>query len=384
MSKLLIRLATKNSENQRESLGTLSGVMGIIFNTLLCVFKFIIGYISGSLSITADAVNNLSDAGSSLVTIAGTRMSNKPVDKEHPFGHGRIEYISALIISFFIFIMGFELGKSSVEKIISPTDVAFNIWYIIVLCTSILVKLYMAYFNNKLYKITDNINLKAVRQDSLNDCIATAAAIAALLISSLTSFKIADGIIGLFVAVIIILSGIDIVKDITGKLLGQAPSKKLVEDIESIMLSRDLIVGVHDLIIHDYGPNRTIASAHAEVPSTADIVEVHDVIDDVEKEISDKLKIVICIHMDPIVMNDEETDKYKQLISEVLREINNKYSFHDFRMVKSGERVNLIFDLAVPIDKKTSNVDILKRLKHEVNKRDDKINLVVTVEHLMV
>lgn len=384
MSKLLIRLATKKSDNKRESLGTLSGVMGILFNTLLCIFKFITGYVSGSLSITADAVNNLSDAGSSIVTIAGTRMSNKPVDKEHPFGHGRIEYISALVISFFIFLMGFELGKSSVEKIISPTEVEFNIWYVIVLCVSILVKLYMAYFNNKLYKITDNINLKAVRQDSLNDCIATAAAIVALLISSLTSFKIADGIIGLFVAVIIILSGIDIVKDITGKLLGQAPSKKLVEDIESIMLSRDLIVGVHDLIIHDYGPNRTIASAHAEVPSTADIVEVHNVIDDVEKEISDKLKIVICIHMDPIVMDDEETDKYKQLIKEAVNTMNSEYNFHDFRMVKSGERVNLIFDLAVPIDKKTSNVDILKRLKAEVNKRDDKINLVVTVEHLMV
>lgn len=384
MSKLLIKLAVRNSDNERESLGTLSGITGIVFNALLCIFKFIIGSISGSLSITADAVNNLSDAGSSIVTIVGTRLSNKPVDKEHPFGHGRVEYISAMIISFFIFLMGFELAKSSVEKIISPTEIAFSIWYVIVLASSILVKLYMAYFNNKLYKITENINLKAVRQDSLNDCIATAATIAALLISSLTPFKRADGIIGLFVAVVIILSGIDIIKDITGKLLGQAPSKKLVDDIESIMLSRDLIVGVHDLIIHDYGPNRIIASAHAEVPSTADIVDVHNVIDDVEKEISDKLKIVICIHMDPIVMNDEETDKYKKIIKEVLPEINSEYSFHDFRMVKSGEYVNLIFDLAVPIDKKTNNSDILKLLKSKVKEKDDKINLIVTVEHLMV
>ena len=381
MSNFLIKIATKNSKDRRESLASLGGIFGIVCNALLCIFKFIVGSVSGSVSITADAVNNLSDAGSSIVTIAGSKLSNKPVDEEHPFGHGRIEYISALIISFFIFLMGFELGKSSVEKIINPAEVKFNIWYIIVLVAAIIVKLYMAYFNHKLYKMTDNINLKAVKQDSLNDCIATGATIIALVISSLTSFNRADGIIGLFVAVVVVLSGIDIVKDITGKLLGQAPDEELVKSIESIMLEEEVIVGVHDLIVHDYGPNRIIASAHAEVPADADIVEVHDIIDNVEKRISKELKIVICIHMDPIVVNDEEVDRYKEITGNILAGINAQYSFHDFKMVKGPSHTNLIFDLVVPFDKKKNATDILKEVRQKFKDYDSTINLVVTVEH---
>ena len=297
-----------SKEASRERLGIFSGIFGIICNALLCTIKFFVGTVTGSVSITADAVNNLSDAGTSLVTIAGTKLANKPVDEEHPFGHGRIEYVSALIVSFFIFLMSFELAKSSVEKIIHPQDIKFNIWYIIVLAAAILIKLFMAYFNHILYRKTDNINLKAVMQDSLNDCIATGATIIALLISSLTSFKRADGIIGLVVAVVIFFAGLGIVKDILGRLLGQPPSEELVKSIEDIMMSEEQIVGVHDLIVHDYGPGRIIASAHAEVPSTVDIVEIHDVIDNIEKKISKELKIVICVHMDPIVVDDEEVD----------------------------------------------------------------------------
>lgn len=381
MSKFLIKLATKKSDNERQSLSNLSGIFGICCNLLLCIFKFAVGSISGSVSITADAVNNLSDAGSGIVTIAGTKLSNKPVDKEHPFGHGRAEYISALIISFLIFIMGFELAKSSVEKIINPANVNFNIWYIIVLSAAILIKLYMAYFNNILYKKTNNINLKAVKQDSINDCIATAATVAALLISSLTEFRIADGIIGLAVAVIIFISGIDIVKDITNRILGQAPDKDLVEKIESRMLEEELIVGVHDLIVHDYGPNRIIASAHAEVPSNIDITEIHDVIDNVEKKISQELKIVICIHMDPIVMNDEEIEKYKAVTRSILEKMDGEYSFHDFKMVKGPTHTNLIFDLVAPYSKKKSNADVLSELKELFKEYDSTVNLVVTVEH---
>lgn len=299
MSRLLIKLVSKGKGNTRDNLSTLAGVFGIVCNLLLCIFKFTVGTVSGSLSITADAINNLSDAASSIVTIVGTHLSSKPDDKEHPFGHGRIEYICALIISFLIFIMGFELAKSSMVKIIHPTEVKFSIPYVIVLGIAILVKLYMAFFNGKLFKLTDNINLKAVKQDSLNDCLATLAAIGALLISSLTDFKRADGIIGLIVALFIFVSGANIVKDITGKLLGQAPDEVLVKRIEKIILSDDLINGVHDLIIHDYGPRRRIASAHAEVPPTADIVEVHNAIDKIEKQIKSELGILMCIHMDP-------------------------------------------------------------------------------------
>lgn len=373
-----------SKEASRERLGIFSGIFGIICNALLCAIKFFVGTVTGSVSITADAVNNLSDAGTSLVTIAGTKLANKPVDEEHPFGHGRIEYISALIVSFFIFLMSFELAKSSVEKIIHPQDIKFNIWYIIVLAAAILIKLFMAYFNNILYKKTDNINLKAVMQDSLNDCIATGATIAALLISSLTSFKRADGIIGLVVAVIIFFAGVGIVKDILGRLLGQPPSEELVKSIEDIMMSEEQIVGVHDLIVHDYGPGRIIASAHAEVPSTVDIVEIHDVIDNVEKKISKELKIVICVHMDPIVVNDEEVDAYKALTKDILSALNNEYSFHDFKMVKGPTHTNLIFDLVVPYDKKKTNVEILRELRNEFKEKDENINLVVTVEHSYV
>lgn len=384
MSNLLIKYVKGKAKDQREGLSTLGGFFGIFCNSLLCIFKFIVGSVSGSVSITADAINNLSDAGSSVVTIAGAKLSNKPVDEEHPFGHGRIEYISALVISFFIFLMGFELAKSSVEKIINPTEVKFNVWYLVVMIAAIFVKLYMAYFNNKLYKETDNINLKAVRQDSLNDCIATGAAIVAFLISSFTRFNIADGIIGLFVAVVIFMSGIDIVKDITGKLLGQAPDKELVKNIERLMLEEEIIVGVHDLIVHDYGPNRIIASAHAEVPANADILEVHDVIDNVEKRISKELKIVICIHMDPIIIDDEEVDRYKKVTKDILNGINEQYSFHDFKVVKGPTHTNLIFDLVVPYDKHKTSAEILSEISKRFNEYDKSIGLVITVEHSYV
>ena len=370
-----------SKETSRERLGIFSGIFGIICNALLCTIKFFVGTVTGSVSITADAVNNLSDAGTSLVIIAGTKLASKPVDEEHPFGHGRIEYISALIVSFFIFLMSFELAKSSVEKIIHPQDIKFNIWYIIVLAAAILIKLFMAYFNNILYRKTDNINLKAVMQDSLNDCIATGATIIALLISSLTSFKRADGIIGLVVAVVIFFAGLGIVKDILGRLLGQPPSEELVKSIEDIMMSEEQIVGVHDLIVHDYGPGRIIASAHAEVPSTVDIVEIHDVIDNVEKKISKELKIVICVHMDPIVVDDEEVESYKALTKSILADMNSEFSFHDFKMVKGPTHTNLIFDLVVPYDEKKTNVEILRELRNEFKEKDENINLVVTVEH---
>lgn len=382
MSKLLIKLALKKSKNERESLGILSGIFGIICNTLLCIFKFTIGSISGAVSITADAVNNLSDAGSGIITILGSKLANKPTDEEHPFGHGRFEYVTALAVSFLIFLMSFELAKNSVIKILNPSEISFNIWYIIVLAAAIGIKLYMVFFNNILYKKTDNLNLKAIKQDSLNDCIATAATMAALLISALTPLKRADGIIGLAVAVIIFSSGVGIVRDITGKILGNAPSKELVRSIENIMLQEELILGVHDLIIHDYGPGRIIASAHAEVPSDADIVEIHDVIDRVEKRISSELHIVICIHMDPIVVDDETVDYYKNMTEQVIKKINDNYSFHEFRLVK-GNTNTLLFDLVVPYDKKTT-ADILNELKAEYKKTDSSVNLIVTVEHSYV
>ena len=332
----------------------------------------------------ADGINNLSDASSNIVTILGTKLANKPVDAEHPFGHGRMEYISALVVAFLIFLMGFELGKSSIEKIINPQEVTFSIVSLVVLILSIVIKLWLAGFNDKIFKKTNNVNAKAVKQDSLNDCLATFAAIIALLISSFTDFIYADGIIGLIVAFVVVLAGIDIIKDIVGNLLGKAPDPELVKSIEELMLKEKWIYGVHDLIIHDYGPGRIIASAHAEVPCDADILEVHEAIDRVEKEINSKLNIVICIHMDPIAVNDENINRYKKIISEVIEEYDKDFKFHDFRIVEGKKQTNVIFDLVIPYKYEKTNDVILKELREKVKEKKKEINLVITIEHSYV
>lgn len=388
MSNLIIKLFIKDGDvkdlKTREKYGTLSGGTGIFCNLILCIFKFIVGALSNSVSITADAVNNLSDASSNVVTIFGAKMAGKPVDEDHPFGHGRMEYISALIVSFFIFLMGFELGKSSIEKIIHPEDVKFSAATLIVLLASIAVKLWMAFFNNRLFRITNNVNMKAVKQDSLNDCIATAATIAALLISSFTPFKRADGIIGVIVAIIVIIAGIGIVKDIISNLLGKAPDPELVKQIEDIMLAENDIAGVHDLIVHDYGPGRIIASAHAEVPCNVDVLKLHDMIDNVEKLISRRLNIMICIHMDPVVVDDEKINEYKTATAEIIKKYDENFSFHDFRVVEGKTHTNFIFDLVIPHQYKKENSVILKEIRSIFKEKNPDINLVITIEHSFV
>lgn len=388
MGELILKLFVENKDlpelKKRERYGIVSGIVGIICNIILSVSKFFIGVLSNSVSIMADGINNLSDASSNIVTILGAKLANKPVDAEHPFGHGRMEYISALVVAFLIFLMGFELGKSSIEKIINPQEVTFSIVSLVVLILSIVVKLWLAGFNGKIFKKTNNVNAKAVKQDSLNDCLATFAAIIALLISSFTDFIYADGIIGLIVAFVVILAGVGILNDIVGNLLGKAPDPELVKSIEELMLKEKWIYGVHDLIIHDYGPGRIIASAHAEVPCDADILEVHEVIDRVEKEINSKLKIVMCIHMDPIAVNDENINRYKKIISEVIEEYDKDFKFHDFRIVEGKNQTNVIFDLVIPHKYEKANDVILKELRAKVKEKKKEINLVVTIEHSYV
>ena len=388
MGELILKLFVENKDlpelKKRERYGIVSGIVGILCNIILSVSKFFIGVISNSVSIMADGINNLSDASSNIVTILGAKLANKPVDAEHPFGHGRMEYISALVVAFLIFLMGFELGKSSIEKIINPQEVTFSIVSLVVLILSIVVKLWLAGFNGKIFKKTNNVNAKAVKQDSLNDCLATSAAIVALLISSFTDFIYADGIIGLIVAFVVILAGVGILNDIVGNLLGKAPDPELVKSIEELMLKEKWIYGVHDLIIHDYGPGRIIASAHAEVPCDADILEVHEVIDRVEKEINSKLKIVMCIHMDPIAVNDENINRYKKIISEVIEEYDKDFKFHDFRIVEGKNQTNVIFDLVIPHKYEKANDVILKELRAKVKEKKKEINLVVTIEHSYV
>ena len=388
MGELILKIFVENKDlselKKRERYGIVSGIVGILCNIILSVSKFFIGVISNSVSIMADGINNLSDASSNIVTILGTKLANKPVDAEHPFGHGRMEYISALVVAFLIFLMGFELGKSSIEKIINPQEVTFSIVSLVVLILSIVIKLWLAGFNGKIFKKTNNVNAKAVKQDSLNDCLATSAAIVALLISSFTDFIYADGIIGLIVAFVVILAGVGILNDIVGNLLGKAPDPELVKSIEDLMTKEKWIYGVHDLIIHDYGPGRIIASAHAEVPCDADILEVHEVIDRVEKEINSKLKIVMCIHMDPIAVNDENINRYKKIISEVIEEYDKDFKFHDFRIVEGKNQTNVIFDLVIPHKYEKANDVILKELRAKVKEKKKEINLVVTIEHSYV
>ena len=388
MGELILKMFVENKDlselKKRERYGIVSGIVGILCNIILSVSKFFIGVISNSVSIMADGINNLSDASSNIVTILGTKLANKPVDAEHPFGHGRMEYISALVVAFLIFLMGFELGKSSIEKIINPQEVTFSIVSLVVLILSIVIKLWLAGFNDKIFKKTNNVNAKAVKQDSLNDCLATFSAIIALLISSFTDFIYADGIIGLIVAFVVVLAGIDIIKDIVGNLLGKAPDPELVKSIEDLMTKEKWIYGVHDLIIHDYGPGRIIASAHAEVPCDADILEIHEVIDRVEKEINSKLNIVICIHMDPIAVNDENINRYKKIISEVIEEYDKDFKFHDFRIVEGKKQTNVIFDLVIPYKYEKTNDVILKELREKVKEKKKEINLVITIEHSYV
>lgn len=315
MTNFIIKSFLSDCENPRTKSGTISGITGILCNIILCISKFIAGFITGSIAITADAVNNLSDASSNIVTVFSSKISSKPNDREHPFGHGRMEYVSAMIVSFMIMVMGFEIAKSSIEKLINPQEIDFSIVSIIILTVSVLVKLWMGYFNARLYKEYNNINLKAVMKDSYNDCISTAATIAALLITRFTGFKQADSLIGIAVAVIVLISGIQSLKEVTTQLLGKMPDKSVIQRIESIITENEIVLGVHDIFIHDYGANKIIASAHAEVPDDSDIITIHNIIDTAERKIQQELNITICIHMDPINKKsntDNMTEKKEQ------------------------------------------------------------------------
>ena len=362
----------------------LSGNVGIICNILLCIVKFTVGVLTGSVSITADAVNNLTDASVSIVTIAGTLLAEKPVDKEHPFGHGRAEYISALVVALSIFIMSFELGKNAVEKIIHPASVKFSVTYLVLLTAAALVKLWIAYFNKRLYSLTDNLNLKAVMKDSINDSLATLATIMVLVVAGKLHIYRIDGVIGLVVAVFVFFSGLSILKEILGPLLGQPPSKELCEQIEDIILENDLILGVHDLIVHDYGPGRIIASAHAEVPADIGLMEIHDVIDHAERKIKKTLKIDMCIHIDPVAIDDEEQEKYKTLTEIIVSDYNSDFTFHDFRLHhKKGKKI-ISFDLVTPFEYEEKKAEIENDFLKIYKTKFPDITLKIKIEHSFV
>lgn len=384
MFKQLVRLFVKDSERThsavvRERYGMLSGITGIIVNVLLAAAKFIIGTASHSIAITGDALNNLSDAGSNVVTLVGFRMAGAKPDKEHPFGHGRIEYVAALVVGFIVEMMGFELIKSSIEKIKNPEPSVFSWAACAVLLLSIGGKIWLALFNRYLGKRIDSPAMSAVVADSISDTAATASTLLALILSQFTSFPV-DGVFGIVVALFIMYSGLGILKETIGILLGTPPSKELVDSLRSFILSHDGIIGIHDLVIHSYGASKFFASVHAEVPSTADILKAHDTIDLIEREVLRKFSIQLVIHMDPLVVNDERVDELHSLVAAQCRKIDPALQIHDFRVVDGPTHTNLIFDLVIPFDFKYSEKQTKELLSKKIREQNENYYAVITTE----
>lgn len=386
MTKLLLKIFIKDYDNVqnskvREKYGVLSGAVGIFCNVLLTVAKFIIGTVTNSIAITADAVNNLSDAASSGITLLSFKAANKPADDDHPFGHGRIEYISALAVAFIVLLMGIELIKSSIDKILNPEALAFSRPALAVLLISIGVKIWMAIFNRSLGKRINSPAMTAVVMDSVSDTAATSVSMIALILSKFTAIPL-DGYMGIIVALFIVYTGISIVKETAGMLMGETPDPELVKELEKEILSYEGVIGVHDLMVHNYGPNRIFASAHAEVSAADDIMESHDTIDCIERDVMEKFKLQLVLHMDPIVVDDENINRLRMETNNIIKEINEELSMHDFRAAPGPTHTNLIFDLVVPFNMKQSKKELSDAVSNGVREKlGDNYYTVITVEH---
>ncbi len=385
MTSLLVKLFIKDSENcndkkVRSSYGVLSSITGIVLNLILAGAKYAAGVLSGSISITADAINNLSDAGSSIVAFFGVKISAKPADKDHPYGHGRVEYISALIVSFFVLFMGIELLKDSIAKIISPEPVTFSFLSLAILIISIICKLWLGLFNKKLGKKINSAPMMAVMKDSFSDCLATGVAAVSIIVSAFSDINI-DGYLGVVVAMFIFVAGFGILKDTLGDILGRAPEEEFINEITDKIMSYPHVCGVHDMIIHDYGPSCRFASVHAEVPSDCDFMELHDIIDSIERDIYNEFGMLTSIHMDPIVINDERINELRKTTADTVASIDGRLTIHDFRVVEGPTHTNLIFDVLLPSDMKRSDREICQKIEEELGKIDERFFCVITVDH---
>ncbi len=372
MTKLLIRLFAGGDPGQaatRAKTGKLSGIVGIICNILLCGVKLLIGTVSGSVSITADAMNNLSDATSSVVTLVGFRLAEKPADDDHPYGHARYEYLSGLAVAAMIVVIGFELAKTSLEKILNPTSVAFSIPLILVLAGSALVKLWLFWFNRVLGRRIGSDALLATAADSRNDVAATGAVLLAILVEHFTSWKI-DGFVGMGVAVFILYSGVSLAKQTISPLLGETASPELQRLILDVVRSEPKILGYHDLMVHDYGPGQRFASIHVEMDEKESALECHELIDHLERVCLKAHNIHLVIHYDPVVTDDPELTRMRAVVQEILGTIDSRISIHDFRMVQGKENTNLIFDMALPGELMKQQKEIKKKLDEGLNSRE--------------
>lgn len=386
MIKLLIRLFIKDNENTknnivREKYAYLSGILGIICNFVLFFVKVAVGFIIGSIAIISDSFNNFSDMGTSVITIIGTKLSNAHADSEHPFGHGRAEYVSSLIVSFIIILVGFELFKTSFGKILNPEIVTISLPLTFILLVSVLIKVWMFQYNKYIGKKINSGVILAVASDSINDVFSTLAVIIATFLGSF--FKISlDGYAGAAVSLFIMFSGYKLSKKTIDTLLGTSPDPEMVKNIEKIIMENEGILGIHDLIVHDYGPGRIMASLHAEVPEDCDIVKIHELIDHIENYIEKNLGIHIVIHMDPVATSSEKINELKSFIESTLYEVDKELSFHDFRITDGENNINMIFDLCVPISyKEYQRKNIVDVITKKVKERDDKYNLVIKIDN---
>lgn len=380
LSKLLIKNYQNTSDVKvRQSYGMLCGIVGIFFNILLFTGKFLAGSLSHSIAITADAFNNLSDAASSIITLVGFKMAGQKPDPDHPFGHGRIEYISGLLVSVLILFMGFELLKSSVIKIFQPVELSFSPLIVAILVASILVKCYMAYYNRCIGRKINSSAMLATATDSLSDTLATTVVLIATLVSHFTGFII-DGYCGVLVGLFICYAGLNAAKDTVSPLLGQAPDPEFVEQINEIVMSHDGVIGIHDLIVHNYGPGRVLISLHVEVPADGDILTMHDMIDHIEHELRDTLLCQTVIHMDPVCVDDEETNTLKQLVLAYLAEIDASITMHDFRIVTGPTHTNIIFDVVVPYRFRLTDAELVQVITDKIKANNPNYFAVIEVD----
>ena len=380
----LVRRFIKNYQdtkdaNVRTSVGKLSGIVGILNNLFLFVIKFVIGTIVHSVSIQADGVNNLTDAGSNIISILSFHFANKPADKDHPFGHERTETIASLFVGILILVLGFETVKESISKVIHPGSIDFRVASVIILLVSIIVKFWMYTYNKKLSKTYDSSLLEASALDSISDVCGTMAVLVSTLLSPVLHFNL-DGYMGIVVSGIILYGAYGLLRDMINSLIGEAPDPELVHNIVDMIMAHPAILGVHDMMLHNYGPNKIFASAHVEVDSSKDIFETHDHIDNIEREVKENMNIDLVLHMDPVKVNDPETELYREKVVKAIHQIDPKWGFHDFRIVSGPTHVNLVFDLVIPFEEKYTQEEIEAMLLKHIQS-NKKIYLVLTIDH---
>lgn len=379
LEKIFIKDKNTNDPHVRQLYGILCGGVGIFFNLLLFILKFLAGTLSNSIAIIADAFNNLSDAGSSIITLIGFKMAGQKADPDHPFGHGRIEYISGFLVSIIIFLMGVELIQSSVEKIFHPEPLTFSPLMVIILLLSILIKFYMAFYNRRIGRKIDSTAMLATSTDSFSDTIATSVVLIAALISHFTPYSV-DSYCGVLVGLLILYAGFNAAKDTLNPLLGTPPDQEFVSKVEELVMSYDSILGIHDMIVHNYGPGRTIISLHAEVPADGDLLMLHDTIDLIEHRLHNDLHCEAVIHMDPVCVHDEQTQQLKQVIRDILDEIDPIITMHDFRIVSGPTHTNLIFDIVIPYNYPYTDEALTKLIDSKVRAYNDTYYTVIEVD----